>query len=85
MLIRTAAEGVEHVIRISCTLPVNRPCEWVLALPVLHFLRHDLRPFEFPDTADLASSQWWGLGNLIEDAKAFREALAETRLCIQML
>ena len=69
---RMAAGAVEHVIRKFCLRAWSHPCEWILALPVLHFLRHDLRPFETPETTDLNSPQWWGLENLLEEVKTSR-------------
>ena len=79
---RMAAGGVDHVIRKSCLHDGNRPCEWILALPVLHFLRHDLCPFETPDTADLNSPQWWGLETLLKDVKLFRWYHSASRLVL---
>ena len=75
-----AADGVGHLIRTSSAQPWSRPCEWVLALPVLHFLRHDIRPFDYPKTADLGSPRWWGLENLMKDVKSFTKMQTASRL-----
>lgn len=71
---RYAASGVEHVIKTACQRQWSKPAEWLLALPVVHFMRRNVYLFHIPETEDSRSPHWWGLENLMKDVKAFRKS-----------
>ena len=75
-----AAESVEYVIKTCCVREWDRPCEWVLAMPVLHFMRLDVHPFDCPETEDVTSPRWWGLQNLTDAVRLFRSYQVSGRL-----
>jgi hypothetical protein len=83
--IKAACVGVEHVIKIACSHKYCRPSEWLLALPVLHFLRGDVLPFCFPEVEDGKTKEWWGLENLWKDAKEYRKRQLPTSTPLQLL
>lgn len=71
-LYRMNFDAVQSLCQTACTSRSSVP-EWLLALPLLHFLRDDSAPFQPPTVTQVNHRQWWGLGNLYNDVKIFRE------------
>lgn len=47
--------------------------EWLLAIPLLHFLREDSKPFKEPELGEWPQNEaWWGAENL--DIAAFQRS-----------
>ncbi|XP_044165763.1 E3 ubiquitin-protein ligase rnf213-alpha-like [Acropora millepora] len=61
----TAADAIES---LCCRITKNARTvdyEWLLAVPLLHFLRGDSKPFEEPEMGgQQVNSAWWGTENL---------------------
>ena len=54
-----AAEGIEELCNDVMTNPWGTDEEWLFAIPLLHFLRGDSRPFEEPDIAGSYNKLEW--------------------------
>lgn len=68
-LIRFAARAIENLCNQLMKQAWTCNPEWLLAVPLLHFLREDSKPFEEPDVGGSPGDQaWWGAEKLsIED------------------
>ena len=66
---RTAADSVRHIIAMACT--VSKLAEWLFALPLLHFLNGDIKPFHNPGKTDEKSLRWWGLEGIKNEIGVF--------------
>ena len=54
-----AAEGIEELCNEVMANPWKADGEWIFAIPLLHFLRGDSRPFEEPDIAGSYNKPEW--------------------------
>ena len=54
-----AAEGIEELCNGVIANPFRADWEWLFAIPLLHFLRADSRPFEEPDIAGSYNKLEW--------------------------
>ncbi|XP_022801884.1 E3 ubiquitin-protein ligase rnf213-alpha-like, partial [Stylophora pistillata] len=62
---QSAVSAIETICNQSMKQVRNSTPEWLLALPLLHFLRGDSKPFEEPDIGELPeNSAWWGAQKL---------------------
>ncbi len=63
--IRFAAGAIESLCNQLMKQAWKSNPEWLLAVPLLHFLRGDSKPFEEPDIGELPQNlAWWGAQNL---------------------
>ena len=69
---RKTSEAVLRLCQMACSSG-SFASEWLLALPLLHFLRGDSAPFQAPAVMPLNTPRWWGLANLYDDVKFFRK------------
>ena len=62
-LSRFAAKGIENLCNQLMTKTSS--LQWLFAIPLLHFLRGDSKPFEEPSTLGSPKRlEWWGAQNL---------------------
>jgi len=60
-----AVSAVESLCNQLMKVAWSSNPEWLLAIPLLHFLRGDSKPFEEPDTGTSPESLvWWGAQKL---------------------
>ena len=62
---RTAADAIERLCNRIAKNAWTPDYEWLLAVPLLHFLRGDSKPFKEPDMGGQPNNPaWWGAENL---------------------
>lgn len=63
--IRSAVSAIESLCNQCMKDTWTSNPEWLLAIPLLHFLRGDSKPFEEPDTGGSPKTLvWWGAQKL---------------------
>ena len=63
--IRYAADAIENLCNLVIRHPWRSDPEWLLAVPLLHFLRGESKPFEEPDMGGWPETMaWWGAEKL---------------------
>ena len=74
---RTAASAIERLCNqiLEQAWNITPDYEWLLAVPLMHFLRGDSKPFEEPEMGGQPdNSAWWGAENLnLGNLKPFDE------------
>jgi hypothetical protein len=81
---RKLVEVILHLCTKACSSSSFTP-EWLLALPLLHFLRGDCTPLQAPANTPPNTPQWWGLESLYNEAKMFRKKPYNTRGALALL
>lgn len=72
---RFAANGIEGLCNEIMTR-AWKPVDWLFAMPLLHFLRGDSKPFEEPDVeGSYRKPEWFGAQNL--KIKEFQKSATE--------
>ncbi len=62
---RSAASAIESLCNQLMKQAWTSNPEWLLAVPLLHFLRGDSKPFEEPDIGGSPQNlAWWGAQKL---------------------
>jgi hypothetical protein len=59
--------------------------EWLLALPLLHFLRGESEPFQAPAVMAVNTPKWWGLDSLYDNVKGFRNVPSNRKSALALV
>ena len=82
---RFAADGIEELCN-NIFERARKPLEedWLFAMPLLHFLRGDSKPFEEPEVeGSYHRSEWFGAQNL-KNIEEFRRSATEMYLVTEL-
>ncbi|XP_068734956.1 E3 ubiquitin-protein ligase rnf213-alpha-like isoform X2 [Montipora capricornis] len=78
-----AAEAIENLCNLLIKQAWGSNSEWLLAVPLLHFLRDESKPFEEPDMTGWPKTMaWWGAEKL--RIREFRVSATATKDFSQM-